>query len=549
MEDPVFGSGGFGDLGLEPRLAAHLHGAMGFQSPTVVQKSAIPLLLSGRDLLVNARTGTGKTLVYLAPIVHGLQAREPKITRTEGTFAVILVPTRELCIQVCGVAEQLVHRFHWLVPGHIMGGENRAKEKARLRKGITILIATPGRLLDHLKNTASFQYDFLQWIVFDEADRLLDMGFEKDIRSILDFLGTHQRNGSKRQHVLLSATLNDRVNKLAKISLCDPATIGLSSTPPEGAPDLDTNANIEYSISDKLQQCVLKVSSKIRLVTLLALLRLKLYSTKGSYKIVVFFSTCDAVDFHHTVMSRFSWVMDDGSSMRGRFLDCDIFKLHGNVEQRERTDTFHKFSQAERALLLCTDVAARGLDFKGLSFIVQYDPPGEPVDYVHRVGRTARLGRKGEAALFLQPCEAEYVQELRKHGVVLKDLDTRKVLDSIYTISQKRSFASVDVAEMHPAAAAMQTALESFVTSEGDLKQLAVNAFRSSVRAYAVHREGLRKIFQVRMLHLGHVAKSFALRDAPSGLSKCSAQKASKRMRAEKKRAGKKRRLHAAKME
>lgn len=574
-DELLFSVGRFHDLGLADCLADHIHEKMGFRAPTLIQQAAIPLILSGRDVLVNAGTGTGKTMVYLAPIIHALQSySSPRLTRNDGTLALVLVPTRELCAQVCGVAEQVLHRFHWLVPGCVMGGEKRSKEKARLRKGVTILVATPGRLLDHLSNTASFRHHRLSWLVFDEADRLLDLGFEKDIEAILNILGARTSvTGEKRQHILLSATLNDRVQQLAALSLTEPATVGLNDlhhdaavgTPAtreglmavtnasRGFMDVGTSEEyLEYKIPVQLIQNFYKVPCKLRLVALLALLQQKSRGD-GSCKLVVFFSTCDAVDFHYNVVSGFRWSptpwKGGGERDERKLLGCDTFRLHGSMAQQDRTETYHQFGRASSAVLLCTDVAARGLDFQSVSGIVQYDPPGDAKEYVHRVGRTARLGQKGEAVLFLQPTESDYLKELKKHGVSPKELPLPQLLDGLQARRGKKeeTWASV---EMHPVAALMQNGLEAFVAGKADARLLAVDAFRSYVRAYAAHRGELKSVFQVWKLHLGHVAKSFGLRDAPSMFGKSVNKQSLKREKEQsvQKRVKKKRRLIPAAM-
>ncbi|KAH9305841.1 hypothetical protein KI387_010245, partial [Taxus chinensis] len=496
---------------------------MGFKFPTLIQKQSIPLILSGCDVLVNAGTGTGKTIVYLSPIIHHLQAYLPRINRSDGTFALVLVPTRELCMQVYEVLQKVLHRFHWIVPGYIMGGENRSKEKARLRKGITILVATPGRLLDHLKHTSSFVHNRLRWLVFDEADRLLDLGFGKDIAEILALLesghlgycnentANHEPSNDEyqRQNLLLSATLNDDVNNLAKISLHNPVTIGLEENrsfngkikPSSGtATDVVTkerpqfeasNASTEYKFPAQLVQSYMKVPCGMRLVVLLAVLRSQ-FAVEPSRKVVVFFSTCDAVDLHYALISEFHWVSsfrEDRDQKEGSFISCKTFRLHGNMAQEDRRQTFHHFNEEKSALLLCTDVAARGLDFPKVKCIIQYDSPGDANEYVHRVGRTARLGQKGEAILFLQPIELDYLKELQKHGVPLNELSVKRVLDHIQVSGIKNHKQGKWTAvEMHPGALSMQKALESFIIMEESMKQLAKDAFCSFVRAYAAHR-------------------------------------------------------------
>ncbi|XP_006435936.2 probable ATP-dependent RNA helicase DDX31 isoform X2 [Citrus clementina] len=232
----IFASCCFSSLGLDSTLCDQLRERLGFEAPTKVQAQAIPVILSGRDVLVNAATGTGKTVAYLAPIINHLQSYSPRIDRSSGTFALVLVPTSELCLLVYEILQKLLHRFRWIVPGYVMGGGNRSKEKARLRKGISILVATPGHLLDHLKHTSSFLHTNLRWIIFDEADRILELGFGKEIEEILDILGSrniasigegNEVSNVKRQNLLLSATLNEKVNHLTKISLETPVLIGL----------------------------------------------------------------------------------------------------------------------------------------------------------------------------------------------------------------------------------------------------------------------------------------------------------------------------------
>ncbi|GMI73228.1 hypothetical protein HRI_000992100 [Hibiscus trionum] len=234
-ESKIYPCCSFSSLGLHPTVSDLLRKKFGFEAPTPVQAQAIPVILSGRHVLLNAETGLDKTIAYLAPIIHQLQGRNPRIERSHGTFALVLVPTRELCMQLYEILQQLLSSFTWIVPGCVMDGKNRNKAQARLRKGINILIATPGRLLDRLKDT-SFVYTNLRWIVFDEADRILELGFGKDIEEILDVLGSRAGKSvgmgnpseSQRQNLLLSATLNEQVNHLAKISLENPV-IGLDN--------------------------------------------------------------------------------------------------------------------------------------------------------------------------------------------------------------------------------------------------------------------------------------------------------------------------------
>ncbi|XP_068663162.1 DEAD-box ATP-dependent RNA helicase 17 [Aristolochia californica] len=567
-EDGIFASCSFADLGLQPNLCEQLRERMGFEVPTQVQAQSIPAIVSGRHVLINAPTGTGKTIVYLAPIIHHLQTYVPRVQRSDGTLALVLVPTRELCLQVYEILQKLLHRFHWIVPGYLMGGENRSKEKARLRKGISILVATPGRLLDHLKNTTSFIYSRLRWVVFDEADRILELGFGKEIQDILKLLASTDiepvgKNNSeskssdfRRQNLLLSATLNDKVNHLAKISLENPVMISLhgkNTMPkqPASCTDSDslcfdgkhessqsgpfTGPSVEdYHLPVQLVQRYVKVPCGSRLVALLSILR-TLFERDVSQKIAVFFSTCVAVDFHYTLLSEFRWSSDSSHDSQGQpFVKCRSFRLHGNMEHESRRTTFQNFKSEKSAILLCTDVAARGLDFPMVRCIIQYDSPGEATDYVHRVGRTARLGKKGEALLFLQPVEMDYLQELRKHGVALDEFPLLKVLDSFLLYVQKHQQKPLLSLEMHPWMLSLQKALESFISRDTKMKNLAKDAFWSWVRAYTAHRGELKRIFMVKKLHLGHVTRSFALKEQPSSVGRSFQMNVKKRKKEQK---------------
>ncbi|XP_014499997.1 DEAD-box ATP-dependent RNA helicase 17 isoform X1 [Vigna radiata var. radiata] len=563
--DNVFASCSFSSLGLDSNLCEQLHERLGFEVPTLVQAQAIPVILSGRHALVNAATGTGKTAAYLAPIVHLLQGYENRIQRSDGTFALVLVPTRELCLQVYEILQKLLHRFHWIVPGYIMGGENRSKEKARLRKGISILIATPGRLLDHLKNTTSFLHLNLRWIIFDEADRILELGFGKDIEEILDLLGSRKtvhddqkntvtRNSKiQRQNLLLSATLNEKVNHLAKISLDNPVMVGLDDKKIEQISTAVSNDHSEsdgdneeeysskmptvgdYKVPVQLIQRYMKVPCGSRLPVLLSIIK-HLFEREPSQKVVVFFSTCDAVDFHYSLLSEFqfsSYSQTEGT--RQKFLGCKIFRLHGNMVQEDRRTSFQTFKTEKSALLLSSDVSARGLDFPKVRCIIQYDSPGEATEYVHRVGRTARLGEKGESLLFLQPVEIDYLQDLEKHGVSLTEYPILKVLDSFPLYGQKNYTKKSVFLDSHPWVLCLQKALEAFIMSKAEVDKLAKKAFCSWVRAYTAHRGELKRIFMIKKLHLGHVAKSFALKQQPSLVGQSFQKQAKKRKRFERK--------------
>ncbi|KAL3674429.1 hypothetical protein V7S43_000382 [Phytophthora oleae] len=510
-------------------------GGFGFARPTNVQVQTIPSVLKGNDILVKSETGSGKTLSYLLPIVQKLQAVSPRIQRQDGCMALVLAPTRELCTQILETANKLIQPFVFLVPGAIIGGEKKKAEKARLRKGITILIATPGRLADHLVNTQSFNYSKLQFLVLDEADRLLDMGFEKQITQILTILDG-KKALQKRQNVLVSATINSGVEQLAKMSLSNPVLIDADAvTSGEEPPSTIKSASQEkFSTPHQLMQHFMLVPPKARLCALTCFLREELrYAPRdskkdgpGKCKIVVFLSTCDAVDFHYSLFRKCAWPSGKGSSEDAESAGDNgvaslfgsqgpVFRLHGNIPQQERVTTFKSFCSSSSGVLLCTDVAARGLNLPTVKWIVQYDPPTETRDYVHRVGRTARSGNQGSSLLFLMPSESEYLNYLSKQGLKLNALSLEKTIARVgkhggfLTTSRKKLLHEVVQGDL-------QFLYEQTLLADKELFELACQAFHSFVRSYATHSSDTRSIFHVRSLHFGHVAKSFALRDPPA---------------------------------
>ncbi|KAH0615387.1 hypothetical protein JD844_004570 [Phrynosoma platyrhinos] len=319
-----------------------------------------------------------------------------------------------------------VHPFTWIVPGVLMGGEKKKSEKARLRKGINVLIATPGRLVDHINSTQCVHFRHVQWLILDEADRILDLGFEKALTVILNAVNA---DSAKQQSVLLSATLTEGVSRLANISLQSPVCISVVGE----SQDLDTTEvkaatrkvmgdpavreeRYSFAVPEKLQQNVVVVPSKLRLVTLAAFI---LGKFKGN-KMVVFFSSYEQVDFHHALFQKvLAGDLVAGVHERLQLPPSALafVRLHGDMKQEERTAVFQDFLQSKTGILLCTDVAARGLDLPQVTWIVQYNPPASLAEYVHRIGRTARIGSHGNSLLILAPSEAEYVSFLASHKI------------------------------------------------------------------------------------------------------------------------------------
>ncbi|GLG99734.1 Probable ATP-dependent RNA helicase CG8611 [Gryllus bimaculatus] len=627
VQEPIFSDENFSDLPIHKFL-----------------RKAAPVLLAGRDALVRSQTGSGKTLAYALPLVELLQRQRPPLTRADGVRALVVLPTRELALQTYECFLKLV---------------KRKSEKARLRKGITILVGTPGRLLDHVQHTRSLRLDKVQYLVLDEADLLLDMGYERDVASIVAELDSQSqpllskevlawnrktyfmdkespdenteektdhkvgytsqdsgageeeetseeevkrtREGKKkekveeevrkgaeaklareedetsdydpeeradeivdakelegdkwdeessedeedgeevyrkeedvweaededdqgggvgegevqggagavaspkerrRQTVLLSATLTPAVERLAGLALQAPDFVDAADA------EMDTK---DVVIPDSLVQCYMVVPAKLRLVTLSAFILWKCKFCEER-KMLLFCATQDMVDYLTelltVVLSRKDTDEQEGSNGDDDPEDSfnvgvDFFRLHGQMDQKERTLVFQTFRAADCGVLLCTDVAARGLDLPRVDWIVQWTAPGSVPDYVHRVGRTARVGAAGAALLFLLPAEADFKM----------DNCLKKLSQAIHS-SEFPERSSVQ-----SAATTLQLRYENAVLNRRSLHDSAVKAYVSFVRFYASYPKEVRDVFCFKALHLGHQAKSFALRDPPRAIA------------------------------
>jgi len=486
---PLADTSSFTGLGLNPLIATHLITRMNILKPTSIQRASLSALLSPcdpsswRDAFIQSQTGSGKTLSYLLPILHDLLplSTNSYIERSIGTLAIIIAPTRELANQISDVLDVLLklrlrpfdvapddeannntRLTRWLVSGVVTGGATRTHEKARLRRGIPILVATPGRLLDHLQNTSSFDFSKCRWLVLDEADRLMELGFAETIKSILACLEGSRKLAlqavkgersmevpgwnwsARRRTILCSATMREDVQVLAGTALQNPIIIKTTEVTP--GPDSDvgagsTTVDPTFAPPSQLLQKYIVVPLKLRLVTLIALLRSLVSQSggRGSFRIIVFLSCTDSVDFHWRLLgastldddcdsNQSSDGVDTQTAGEGGFLEVrspllpgtSIFRLHGSLPPAIRFSSLRAFSSSSKtpeasqlaSILLCTSVAARGLDLPRVRAVVQYDLPteGGATEYVHRVGRTARLGRGGQAWTIITPSEEPWVE-------------------------------------------------------------------------------------------------------------------------------------------
>ncbi|XP_034220574.1 DEAD-box ATP-dependent RNA helicase 51-like isoform X2 [Prunus dulcis] len=428
----------FGSLNLSANTFKAIQ-ELNFQYMTQIQARAIPSLLIGKDVLGAARTGSGKTLAFLIPALELLY--HTKFTPRNGTGVVVICPTRELAIQTYAVAKDLL-KYHSHTVDLVIGGAARRGEAERLVKGVNLLVATPGRLLDHLQNTKGFIYKNLKCLIIDEADRILEANFEEEMKQIIKLLP------KKRQTALFSATQTTKVQDLARLSLKEHHLI-------------DVDGGRTKVTNEGLKQGYFIVPSEERFILLYSFL----VATR-SKKVMVFFSSCNSVKFHSDLL---------------RYVNVDCFDIHGKQKQQRRTKTFFDFCKAEKGILLCTDVAARGLDIPAVDVIVQFDPPDDPKEYIHRVGRTARgEGGKGKAFLFLIPEEMQFIRYLKAEKVPVEEQQINK-----------NKLKNV------------QSQLEKMVEGNYYLRQAAKEAYKSYLLAYNSH--SMKDIFNVHRLDLQHL--------------------------------------------
>jgi len=423
---------------------------LGFAKATEIQARSIPHILNGRDILGAAKTGSGKTLAYMAPAVELLH--KAMFTQKRGTGVLVIAPTRELAMQNYRWARDLLQHHPGKTHGVIIGGAKRSSEANMLKKGVNLLVATPGRLLDHMQNTQGFVFHNLQMLIIDEADAILKVGFEEEMNQIIKLLP------KERITCLFSATMTKKVEDLCRLSLKNPVLVEVSRDSTSA-----TVSNLEQGY------VVVQPDQKFRL--LFSFLKRNIKK-----KVMVFMSSCNAVKFYSDLLN---------------YVDIPVKDIHGKQKQQKRTATYFEFCQAESGVLLCTDVAQRGLDFPQVDWIIQFDPPDDPEDYIHRVGRTARGAEgKGRALLFLLEHELGFLRYLRQ----------KKIKPNEYEFPESKL-------------AGIQEQFVKLVERNYYLNCSAKDGYRSFLQAYASHKQ--RDIFEVNQLDLQKVALSFGLTAPP----------------------------------
>lgn len=359
----------FEALNLNPSIIKAIQDA-GYTAPTPIQQQAIPELIAGHDVMASAQTGTGKTAAFMLPALNLLAT--PVKTPGHGPRILVLTPTRELALQVSEAAMKYGKYLPRIKVVSILGGMPYPLQNRLLSQPVDILVATPGRLIDHLQR-GRIDFKRLQMMVLDEADRMLDMGFLPDIKRILALLPP------ERQSLIFSATFNDEIRKLADKLLKEPLLIEVAK---------------RNAINESIAHVVHLVSIKHKFDLLLQLLK-----QADSNPILIFVRTKQGVDYLVKQL------------LRSEIL---VSAIHGDKNQQQRTQALSDFKEGKMKALVATDIAARGLDIENLNCVINFELPGSPEDYIHRIGRTGRAGCKGNAISLVSSSEKELLINIEK---------------------------------------------------------------------------------------------------------------------------------------
>lgn len=367
-------SDGFECLGLSGEVAATLV-ALGYEEPTPIQREAIPPLLGGRDLLGQAATGTGKTAAFALPLIQQLTADPDRRRDGQRVRALILVPTRELAMQVA----QAIHKYGRSIGARVLpiyGGQSIHQQLVVLRRGVDIVVATPGRAVDHVRRK-TLDLGHVRTVVLDEADEMLDMGFAEDLEAILEAAP------ASRQTALFSATLPPRIRSIAKRHLKDPVSIRIAAEKTQ-AGKLPRIRQVAYIVQRQQKAAALG----------------RILDLENPTSSIVFCRTRTEVD-----------ELTETLNSRGYRAEA----IHGGLSQEQRDRVMRRLREGGLDLLVATDVAARGLDIGHLSHIFNFDVPSAADAYVHRIGRTGRAGREGTAITFAEPRESRMLKTIEQH--------------------------------------------------------------------------------------------------------------------------------------
>lgn len=430
-----------------------------FTYMTPVQAASIPLLLKGKDVAAEAVTGSGKTIAFLVPLLEILQKRKEKWKPTE-IGGIIISPTRELAIQINEVLQKFLNNIPNLKQILLVGGTTIAEDADRLKAGANIIVATPGRLEDILSNCKIINLagyvKSLEILILDEADRLLDLGFSTTLDTILLYLPRLRRTG------LFSATQTKELQHLIRAGLRNPSLITVKEKP-----NISTPSNLKNNF--------VIVNTEYKFSTMIDFIQHK----GTNLKYMIFLSTCACVDyFNHIVQEMLPSVQ--------------VFAIHGKMKNK-RHKIFNEFRNIKNGILICTDVMARGIDILEMDWVLQYDPPCSASNFIHRCGRTARIGNEGNALLFLLETEDAYVDFIKRNQKV----EIQQIVLESSIISYEKCLKC----------------MRDLQKQDRFLFDKANRAFVSYIQAYNKHECNL--ILRLKDIDLGKLAMSFGLLRMP----------------------------------
>ncbi len=515
---------------------------------TKIQALSYQTINEKKDCVLKSETGSGKTLAYLIPLLNSLMSVQPKLTRNDGIKILIICPIRELCLQIQNTLLNVGRACVNLVSGSLIGGEDIKSEKERIRKGLSIVVGTPGRILYHLQNTQNFSLASLTSIVFEECDRTLDMGFSKEIKALIQ---NPKLNLDAVQRIMVSASISDQVEDLLRL-------IARSSSS-------DIEENYEFigfegdrkslKAPSKLKHFYIYTEESKKLANFFTILKLI-----EDEKIIIFVSTADQANFVETLCcnvfkptyqhqdretrqtyntkrnqqqdSGFDYKLLEGydqetigqdvdskflskpkqntghsqnlgndfhNQNRDNFIDMPVHKIHGHMQQKERTFVFDEFRKSKSGVLICTDVGSRGLDFTDTKIIILFDVSPSYKDYINRVGRTARIDKEGASISLLYPPERVYADKLVENcqakELVMDDLE------AIFQTEQKPGTKNINQF--------VQFEINNCIFRK-NLGYLSRRAFNSFCRAYSRLKDEVA--FSIKNLNLTGISKSYGLK-------------------------------------
>ncbi|CAI4045959.1 hypothetical protein N7582_003693 [Saccharomyces uvarum] len=401
--------------------------SLGYVKPSPIQSATIPIALLGKDIIAGAVTGSGKTAAFMIPIIERLLYKPGKIASTR---VIVLLPTRELALQVADVGKQIARFVSGITFGLAVGGLNLRQQEQLLKSRPDIVIATPGRFIDHIRNSASFNVDSVEILVMDEADRMLEEGFQDELNEIMGLLP------SNRQNLLFSATMNSKIKSLVSLSLRRPVRIMID--PPKQA-------------ATKLTQEFVRIRKRDHLKPALLFNLIRKLDPMGQKRIVVFVARKETAHRLRIIMG---------------LLGMSVGELHGSLTQEQRLDSVNKFKNLEVPVLVCTDLASRGLDIPKIEVVVNYDMPKSYEIYLHRVGRTARADREGRSVTLVG--ESSHDRSIVRAAI--KSVEENKSLTQGKALG--RNVDWIQIEETNKLVESMSDTVEEILVEEKDEKEI-----------------------------------------------------------------------------